>query len=111
MPEIYSASVMMCLLLTGSYLPGQTDGAASLHDKKVKQVLPPDSALPPVLDLSDTKVNGGGAGKAWEDKFTGSMGIRKISDPGTDEPAGSGSISVTTTEFVGRIYALPAKNS
>ena len=111
MPEIYSASVMMCLLLTGSYLPGQTDGAASLHDKKVRQILPPDSALPPVLDLSNAKLSDGRASKAWEDKFTGATGVRKISDPGTDGLGGPSSISATTTEYVGQIYALPAKNS
>src|SRR5690349_2223696 len=62
--------------------PGEiTKGYAEL-DARVLQMLPPHSALPPLLDLSKPEQSTPGAGKQWEDRFTGSMGVRPIHDWG-----------------------------
>lgn len=37
------------------------------------------------------------------------MGVREIVDPGLPSPAYATSLSLTTTEYVGGIYALPAR--
>jgi hypothetical protein len=86
------------------------EDAYQKHLEKVRQLLPPHSALPPLLDLSEPNANGGGASRDWEDRFTGSMGVREHADPGMADPSGKGSISMTTTEYGGPTLAIPARN-
>jgi hypothetical protein len=84
--------------------------AYQIQMNRVRHLLPPHSALPPLLDLSKTSSIGGGASRKWENRFTGSMGVREISDPGLHGPGGPVSISTATTEYVGPIWALPARS-
>jgi hypothetical protein len=86
------------------------EDAYQKHLEKVRQLLPPHSALPPLLDLSEPNANGGGASRDWEDRFTGSMGVREHADPGTTDPSSKASISMTTTEFGGPMLAIPARD-
>lgn len=79
--------------------------ADQTHVEKVRQLLPPHSALPPLLDLSEPNANGGSASRDWENRFTGSMGVREHADPGTTDPSSKASISMTTTEFGGPMPA------
>jgi hypothetical protein len=80
------------------------------HNQRVLERLPPHSALPPLLDLSKPK-EGSIAGKKWEDRFTGSMGVRPIDfDPGMHTEQDATSISVTVTENAGDIPLLPARS-
>jgi hypothetical protein len=76
------------------------------HEKRVLQQLPPHSALLPVLDLSKTNEDSPGAGKKWEDRFTCSMGVRSIGDPGVRSPNDLTSVSTTTTEYPGQAGPL-----
>jgi hypothetical protein len=62
------------------------------HFKGVQRALPPHSVPPPLLDLSKSIVSGTGAGRAWEDRFTGIMGFREITDPGIRVPSEATSI-------------------
>jgi hypothetical protein len=84
--------------------------ARQLHVQKVLQLLPPHSGLPPMSDLTQSRQANTGASRAWEDKFSGSMGAMSHPDPGVKDPAGPGSISLTTAEFGGRVWALPARD-
>ena len=79
------------------------------HLDKVRRLLPPHSALPPLLDLSKPNPNEEGANRAWENYFTGSMGVREHLDPGIAE-AGLGSISTTTTDYAGPMLPLTARS-
>jgi hypothetical protein len=99
------------LLIAVAVVSGQTspEHARQIHINKVRQLLPPHSALPPLLDLSHSSANLNGASQKWEDRFTGMMGVREITDPGILEPAGPGSISTTTTEYGTPLWALPAR--
>jgi hypothetical protein len=84
--------------------------ADKLHNEKVLRLLPPNSALPPVLNLSQMGANVVRASRAWEKKFTGSMLSREITDPGTAPDVGFGSISTSTLEYAAHIWALPARS-
>jgi hypothetical protein len=86
------------------------EDAYQKHLEKVRQLLPPHSGLPPLLDLSESTANGGSASRDWENRFTGSMGVREHADPGTTDPSGKASISMTTTEFGGPMLAIPARD-
>lgn len=79
------------------------------HLQRVLQLLPPHSGPPPLLDLSKPDEGVPGAGKKWEDRFTGSMGVRPHEDPGVHSRDEATSISTTTTEYAGAIPMLPAK--
>ena len=81
--------------------------AYQIQMNRVRHLLPPHSALPPLLDLSKPSSIGGGASRNWENRFAGSTKGREITDPGLQGPGGSGSISTTTIEYVGPIWALP----
>lgn len=98
--------VLLALGLSGRT---STDDAYGLHLEKVRSELPPHSGLPPTVDLSRPGASDHAAGHAWENRFTGSMGVREHTDPGIQEPAGKGSISMTTSEF-GGAWALPARS-
>jgi hypothetical protein len=81
-----------------------------MHLARLRQALPPRSALPPLLDLSKANDGSPSAGEEWEDRFTGSMGVRPIEDPGVASPEQATSISTTITENGGQIYLLPARS-
>jgi hypothetical protein len=80
------------------------------HLQRVLQLLPPHSGPPPLLDLSKLDEGVPGAGKKWEDRFTGNMGIRPIDDPGVHSLDEATSILTNTVEYAGRPPLLPAKN-
>jgi hypothetical protein len=86
------------------------ENAYQVHREKVPLLLPPHSALPPLLDVSEPNTNGGGASRDWEDRFTGSMGVREYADPGMADPSDKASILTTTTEHAVPMLAIPARN-
>ncbi|MBV8550730.1 MAG: hypothetical protein JOY54_05470 [Acidobacteriaceae bacterium] len=77
------------------------------HVKHLRDVLPEHSALPPTADLSKPQTDPREAGRLWEDRFTGSMGVREHIDPGLRVPSEATSISLTTTEYATPGWALP----
>lgn len=81
--------------------------AYQAHIDKVRRLLPPHSALPPVLDLSKPNGENTGASRAWEDRFTGMMSVRAIKDPGIAYPSDAASIATTFTEYGAPVWALP----
>jgi hypothetical protein len=101
--------VASALVSAATLIQTSPEHARQIHTNKVRQLLPPHSALPPLLDLSQSGENLEGASRKWEDRFTGMMGVREITDPGILEPAGPGSISTTTTEYGTPLWALPAR--
>ncbi len=81
----------------------------SEHLSRVQRLLPPHSGLPPLLNLSQAETPENRASRVWEDRFTGIMGVREITDPGIPVPSEATSVLLTTNEYVG-LYALPAHN-
>jgi hypothetical protein len=91
--------------------PEQVAAQYESHDKRVLQMLPPESGLPPLLDLSRFQNSPTeGANKKWEERFSGSMGVRPIDDPGMRSIEQVTSISTTTTEYAGASQPLPARS-
>ena len=83
------------------------------HEHGIRNALPPYSSMPAVLDLTGKQLQDGTCDQhiAWEDRFSGVMSIRPISDPGVPAPFEATSTSLTTTDGVCCIYAVPAKQS
>ena len=108
--KVAAALAAIALLSAQQVVPSrQTSGDAyQQHLARVRPLLPARSALPPLLDLSQSDGKETAANHAWENRFTGSMGVREHLDPGIGEPAGPGSISTTTNEWATPIWALPA---
>ena len=105
--KVIAAKLLIALtVVSGQATP---EDAGQIHINKVRQLLPPHSALPPLLDLSQPGANLDGASRKWENRFTGSMGVREHADPGILGPAGPSSISTTTTEYGTPLWALPAR--
>lgn len=81
------------------------------HDRRVLGLLPLHSALPALLHLSKPIESGPGAGKKWEDRFTGSTGVRPVDyDPGVRSANELTSISTTTIEYAGQAGPLQARS-
>ncbi|HWD99985.1 MAG TPA: hypothetical protein VG345_13140 [Bryobacteraceae bacterium] len=90
------------------------DAAWQKYFDKIRELLTPHSALPPILDLSQPgareSAQATAAGHAWERKYTGSMLAREITDPGVGPEIGPESISTRIIDYVGRRWAIPAVN-
>jgi hypothetical protein len=110
-PSVSAALTVIGALFITSLSDGQSSRQDSYqkHLDEVRRLLPPNSALPPLLDLSKPNTETAGASRAWENRFTGSMGVRPHLDPGVKE-AGLGSITTTTTEYGGPMLPLPARS-
>jgi|SRR5581483_2334409 len=83
--------------------------AYSRHFAIIQQMLPPHSALPPLLNLTKSKLDLGGKDRAWE------KGYNLLTDAGVD-PGMHGPIDATSTgrafyDYFGRPNALPARSS
>jgi hypothetical protein len=109
-PSLFFAlASMLSQTRATAFLPVSEKEQLSEHVKGVRRVLPPHSGLPPLLDLSKPSIGEGTAGRAWEEKFKNSLGLRAVTDPGVPTPTEATSVSLTTQEVVGPVYALPAE--
>ena len=79
------------------------------HIRHLRDVLPKYSALPPMNDLSKSQGYPREASRAWENRFTGSMGEREYNDPGVSIPSQATSIALSTIEYASPGWALPVR--
>jgi hypothetical protein len=82
------------------------------HDAKIRNLLPPYSAMPLVLDLFHKSVEDGMCDPErhlqWEAHFDGTMGAR-VADLGIREPNDATGTTFTTIDTFAPTYSLPAK--
>jgi hypothetical protein len=81
----------------------------SLHDKQVREMLPPHSGLPPVLDLSKPPALEEMKDLAWERDFKGYFISGTFTDPGVTGLAEATSIATKFMDGAGPVYGLPAR--
>jgi hypothetical protein len=92
----------------------QLEDAYAKHDAKIRQLLPPYSGPPLLLDLSHGRDDGvcdPEQHAAWEKHFNGIMDDTYVVDRGFSDPADATATTFTTTDTFGPIYSLPAKRS
>jgi len=87
----------------------QMDEAYAHYFSKIRQMLPPHSARPPLLDLTKSKIDDSGNDRAWEKEYTLSVREGGIVDPGVHNPSDAMSIATTFLDTAGRPDALPAR--
>lgn len=115
-----SAFVACCVLVGFAAIPGQTNSlgkatdpkiqeAYSRHFAKIQRMLPPHSALPPLLDLTKSKLDEGGKDRAWEKGYNLLTGAGV--DPGMHGPTDATSTGRGFYDYFGRPDALPARSS
>ena len=113
--------VLACGTLTALITaPGQTSPGGKISDRemqdaysrhfaKIRQMPPPHSALPPLLDLTKSKIDDSGKDRAWEKPYDLGARAGGIVDPGVPGPSGPTSTATTFIDTVGKPDALPAR--
>jgi hypothetical protein len=87
----------------------QIQDAYSRHFAKIRQMLPPHSARPPLLDLTKSKIDDSGKDRAWEKPYDLAVRAGGIVDPGVPSPSQATSTATTFIDTAGRPDALPAR--
>lgn len=87
----------------------QMQEAYTRYFSKIRQMLPPHSALPPLMDLTKSKIDDSGNDRAWEKEYTLSVREGGIVDPGVHNASDAMSIATTFLDTAGRPDALPAR--
>lgn len=85
----------------------QMEEAYTRHFAKIREMLPPHSALPPLLDLTKSKIDDSGKDRTWEKEYTLSVREGGIVDPGAPNFLLSTSTATTFFDTVGRSGSLP----
>lgn len=114
------AAVVCCMLSALAAAMQQTVGARiseqqlqeayAQHFAKVRESLPPHSALPPLLDLTKPQKNENAKDRAWEKPYTLSIPDGGAHDLGVPNLSEATSTSRTFFDNVGRPLALPARS-
>ena len=120
--ELATFAVLTCGTLTALITaPGQTSPGGKISDREmqdaysrhfaeIRQMLPPHSALPPLLDLTKSKIDDSSKDRAWEKPYDLAVRAGGIVDPGVPSPSQATSTATTFIDTVGQPDALPERN-